>query len=70
MDNLFQIQEAFIQRLGENDEITQEVASKGIGIIFSLADEEQKKSLVAKIVSSLGGGDEKAKKKQPFNQLM
>jgi proteasome component ECM29 len=66
MDNLFQIQEAFIQRLGENDEITQEVASKGIGIIFSLADEEQKKSLVAKIVSSLGGGDEKAKKKAAF----
>lgn len=63
IDNLFQIQDAFIQRLGENDEITQEVASKGIGIIFSLADEEQKKSLVATIVGSLGGGDDKNKKK-------
>ena len=28
--NLPQIQEAFIQRLGENDEVTQEVASKGM----------------------------------------
>jgi len=63
MENLNQIQEAFVQRLGENDEITQEVASKGIGVIFSLADEEQKKSLVAKIMSSLGAGD--SKKKDP-----
>lgn len=43
--HLFRIQDAFIQRLSENDEITQEVASKGIGIIFSLADEDQKKFL-------------------------
>lgn len=43
LKNLFKIQDAFIQRLSENDEISQEVASKGIGIIFSLADEEQKK---------------------------
>jgi len=32
--NLYKIQDAFIQRLGENDEVTQEVASKGIGIFF------------------------------------
>ena len=54
--NLYKIQDAFIQRLGENDEITQEVASKGIGIIFSLADDEQKKLLVSRLVDTLSGG--------------
>ena len=29
MDNLVRIQEVFMSRLGENDEITQEIASKG-----------------------------------------
>ena len=60
--SLYRIQEAFIQRLGENDEITQEVSSKGIGIIFSLATEEQKKHLVEKLVDTLGGGGGKTKK--------
>ncbi len=59
--NLYKIQDAFIQRLGENDEITQEVASKGIGVIFSLADEEQKKLLVTRLVDTLSGGASKKK---------
>jgi proteasome component ECM29 len=54
--NLFKVQDAFIQRLGEMDEITQEVASKGIGVIFSLADEEQKKILVSRLVETISGG--------------
>lgn len=62
MDNLLRIQETFISRLGENDEVTQEVASKGIGIIFSLASEEQKKILVDRLVGTLSGGNNKSKK--------
>ena len=54
--NLSRIQDAFIQRLGENDEITQEVASKGIGVLFSLADESAQKNLVARLVDTLTGG--------------
>ena len=57
--NLFKIQDAFIQRLGENDEITQEVASKGIGVVFSMANDEQKKHLVSRIVDTLGGSKQK-----------
>lgn len=62
VNHLFQIQEVFITRLGENDEITQEVASKGIGLIFSLATEEQKKVLVERLVDTLSGGSNKKAK--------
>ncbi len=60
--NVYKIQDAFIQKLGENDEITQEVASKGIGILFSIADKEQKESLVSRLVDSLGSGNSNKKK--------
>ena len=59
-NHLAQVQDAFIQRLSETDEISQEVASKGVGIIFDLADEENKKQLVSRLVDTLTG----AKKKQ------
>jgi proteasome component ECM29 len=54
--HLHKIQDAFIQKLGESDEITQEVASKGIGVLFAIANKEQKESLVARLVEALGGG--------------
>jgi proteasome component ECM29 len=62
--NVYKIQDAFIQKLGESDEITQEVASKGIGILFSIADKEQKESLVSRLVDALGGGNSNKKKSQ------
>ena len=58
--NLMSIQNAFILRLGENDEVTQEVASKAIGLIYSLANSEQKKSLVSKLMDTLSGGGKKS----------
>jgi proteasome component ECM29 len=57
--NLMRIQDAFILRLGENDEVTQEVASKAIGLIYSLANDEQKKDLVSKLMDTLSGGSNK-----------
>jgi proteasome component ECM29 len=57
--HLDKIQDAFIQRLGENDEMTQDVASKGIGIIFSIADEQTKEILVSRLVESLIGSSKK-----------
>lgn len=53
--NLLKIQDAYMQRLGETDDVTQEVASKGIGVIFDLADEQQKKLLVSRLVETLTG---------------
>lgn len=55
-NNLFRVQDAFIQRLGETDEITQEVASKAIGVLFSLANAEQKKILVDRLTDTISGG--------------
>jgi len=57
--HLDKVQDAFIQRLGENDEMTQDVASKGIGIIFSIADEQCKEVLVSRLVESLIGSAKK-----------
>jgi proteasome component ECM29 len=57
--NLMAIQDAFILRLGENDEVTQEVASKAIGLIYTLANSEQKKYLVSKLMDTLSGNNSK-----------
>jgi proteasome component ECM29 len=64
LKNLPNIQDAFISRLGENDEITQEVASKGVGVVFSLANDEQKKALVSRLVDTLGGNNSSKQKAQ------
>jgi proteasome component ECM29 len=64
LKSLPNIQDAFISRLGENDEITQEVASKGVGVVFSLANDEQKKALVSRLVETLGGGNSSKQKSQ------
>lgn len=56
---LLRIQDAFIMRLSESDEITQEVASKAIGLIYSLANDEQKNNLVSKLSDTLSGGTAK-----------
>lgn len=55
-NNLYRVQDAFIQRLGETDEITQEVASKAIGVLFSLATDEQKTVLVERLTDTVSGG--------------
>lgn len=57
--NLMPIQDAFILRLGENDDVTQEVASKAIGLIYTLANNEQKKLLVSKLMDTLSGNTNK-----------
>lgn len=53
---LYRVQDAFIQRLGESDEVTQDVASKAIGVIFDMASDEQKKVLVARLTEIITGG--------------
>jgi proteasome component ECM29 len=59
------IQSAFIRRLSENDEITQEVASKGISIVYNLANDDQKRALVSILVESLDGSKHKLLKDNP-----
>ncbi|GLU18926.1 hypothetical protein SLE2022_352020 [Rubroshorea leprosula] len=50
-----EIQEAFSQLLGEQNELTQELASQGMSIVYELGDESMKKNLVDSLVGTLTG---------------
>ncbi|KAJ9146595.1 hypothetical protein P3X46_028837 [Hevea brasiliensis] len=50
-----EIQDAFSHLLGEQNELTQELASQGMSIVYELGDESMKKSLVDALVTTLTG---------------
>ncbi|KAJ3192246.1 hypothetical protein HK101_006845 [Irineochytrium annulatum] len=50
------IHTAFSGLISDRDEFTQEVASKGIGLVYELGDEKIKSSLVQSLVSTLSEG--------------
>ncbi|XP_062171204.1 uncharacterized protein LOC133876988 [Alnus glutinosa] len=50
-----EIQEAFSQLLGEQNELTQELASHGMSIVYELGDAAMKQNLVNALVSNLTG---------------
>ncbi|KAE9606271.1 putative proteasome component Ecm29 [Lupinus albus] len=50
-----EIQEAFSHLLGEQNELTQELASQGMSIVYDLGDESMKQNLVNALVSTLTG---------------
>lgn len=49
------IQEAFSHLLGEQNELTQELASQGMSIVYELGDASMKENLVHALVNSLTG---------------
>ncbi|KAK3025960.1 hypothetical protein RJ639_040934, partial [Escallonia herrerae] len=49
------IQEAFSHLLGEQNELTQELASQGLSIVYELGDSTMKKNLVNALVGTLAG---------------
>ncbi|KAE9462120.1 hypothetical protein C3L33_05968, partial [Rhododendron williamsianum] len=49
------IQEAFTHLLGEQNELTQELASQGLSIVYEFGDASMKKSLVNALVGTLTG---------------
>lgn len=49
------MQDAFSHLLGEQNELTQELASQGMSIVYELGDESMKKSLVDALVTTLTG---------------
>ncbi|KAL3985719.1 Proteasome stabiliser family protein [Acanthocheilonema viteae] len=59
MSNLSCIQHAFINGLTETNEFSQEVASEGIGVIFELGSEEQKKVMVEELINTLSAGQKR-----------
>ncbi|CAG8776578.1 13216_t:CDS:2, partial [Acaulospora morrowiae] len=54
--SLSKIHEVFSLLLTDRDEFTQEVASKGIGLVYELGDQKVKEQLVDSLVSMLGEG--------------
>ncbi|CAD6185669.1 unnamed protein product [Caenorhabditis auriculariae] len=57
-DRLFlsRIQNAFADGLTENDDYTQDVASKGLGAVYAMADAELRKELVNSLMGALTEG--------------
>uniref|UniRef100_A0A914UY02 Uncharacterized protein n=2 Tax=Plectus sambesii TaxID=2011161 RepID=A0A914UY02_9BILA len=55
-ENLDQLQEAFIDGLAETNELSQDVASKGMGLVYETGNVEQKQTMVAALVDSLTTG--------------
>ncbi|XP_058196346.1 uncharacterized protein LOC131312529 isoform X1 [Rhododendron vialii] len=49
------IQEAFTHLLGEQNELTQELASQGLSVVYEFGDASMKKSLVNALVGTLTG---------------
>jgi len=50
------LQEAFSGLLGDANELTQEMASRGISVVYSLSDAAARKQLLDGLVSTLQGG--------------
>ncbi|XP_068090418.1 proteasome adapter and scaffold protein ECM29 isoform X2 [Hyperolius riggenbachi] len=53
---LKEIQSAFISVLSENDELSQDVASKGLGLVYELGSEQDQQELVSILVDTLMTG--------------
>nr|XP_033782200.1 proteasome adapter and scaffold protein ECM29 isoform X1 [Geotrypetes seraphini] len=54
--HLKEIQSAFISVLSENDELSQDVASKGLGLVYELGSEQDQQELVSTLVDTLMTG--------------
>ncbi|XP_021353886.1 proteasome-associated protein ECM29 homolog [Mizuhopecten yessoensis] len=54
--NLLQIQRAFMKMLSENDDVTQDIASKGLGLVYEVCSPKQKDELVSELVDTLMTG--------------
>lgn len=55
------MQEAFLNLLGEQNELVQELASQGMSIVYELGDSSMKTNLVNALVGTLtGSGKEKS----------
>ncbi|XP_039748644.1 proteasome-associated protein ECM29 homolog [Pararge aegeria] len=54
--SLQQLQDTFMDYLSENSDIVQDVASKGLSLVYQNSDENQKKALVAQIIEQLTSG--------------
>ncbi|XP_065070071.1 proteasome adapter and scaffold protein ECM29-like isoform X2 [Rhopilema esculentum] len=68
-ETLESIQAAFMELLSSNDEITQDVASRGISLIYEQVSEEVKDKLVSQLVERLTTGKRPMQKVDENTQL-
>uniref|UniRef100_A0A8C5VKA6 Ecm29 proteasome adaptor and scaffold n=2 Tax=Euarchontoglires TaxID=314146 RepID=A0A8C5VKA6_MICMU len=54
--HLKEIQSAFVSVLSEHDELSQDVASKGLGLVYELGNEQDQQELVSTLVETLMTG--------------
>lgn len=54
--HLKEIQNAFVSVLSDNDELSQDVASKGLGLVYELGNEQDQQELVSTLVETLMTG--------------
>ncbi|XP_067931568.1 proteasome adapter and scaffold protein ECM29-like [Watersipora subatra] len=57
-----EIQSAFMRLLSDNNEITQDIASKGLGLVYDSSGPEQQKLLISNLVGTLMTGQSTEKK--------
>lgn len=55
-NSLQHLQDVFMDYLSENSDIVQDVASKGLSLVYQNSDENQKKALVGQIIEQLTSG--------------
>ena len=53
-----EIQEAFGSLLGDQNELTQEMASRGVSVVYELGTEAQRKELLASLMGTFGRAEE------------
>ncbi|EDO42544.1 predicted protein, partial [Nematostella vectensis] len=68
-ENLKHIQMTFMDMLAETDDLTQEVASKGLGLVYELGGEERREELVSLLVDTLTTGRRQARQFSEGDQV-
>ena len=59
---LSEIQEAFGSLLGDQNELTQEMASRGVSVVYELGTEEQRKELLGSLMGVLSGESQRKRR--------
>lgn len=63
-------QEAFSHLLGEQNDLTQELASQGLSIVYELGDASMKKNLVNALVGTLTGSGKRKRAVKVSNSIL
>ena len=63
-DKLLRIQGAFMGLLGDSNDLVQDAASKGIGVVYESCSEEQREQMVASLLDTLLGRRQEVNKVQ------